>query len=76
LHDDADGRRAWTDRFAYVGGAAYPSRRELRGLASERALLIDFIKIVARDGVSALIAHRAFMSIDEYRSMFADAVHG
>jgi hypothetical protein len=74
LHTDDGGNRDrdWTKGFAYTGGAAFTDRRKLRGDASAKMLLVDFVDMVVRDGIDPLVAHRAFMAIDEYRNSVAE----
>lgn len=71
--DDGGNRdRDWTKGFACTGGAAYTTRRKLRGDASTKMVLVDFVDMVVRDGIEPLVAHRAFMTIDEYRESVAE----
>ena len=57
----------WTAAYDYTGGAAYTSRRKLKGRDAERLLAMDFIHMVIRDGVDPKEVHRAFLAIDQYR---------
>ena len=61
-----DGDGDWTAPYAYTGGAAYTKTRVLRRDASALMLFINFVDMVVRDGIDPLVAHRAFMAVNEY----------
>ena len=67
-----DGDGDWTAPYAYTGGGAYTKTRALRRDASALMLFIDFADMVVRDGIDPLVAHRAFMAVDEYREGVAE----
>ena len=56
----------WSLPYAELGGAAFVDRRKLGGGASLKRLLAELNTIVNRDGIDPLVAHKAFLAIDEY----------
>jgi len=69
----------WTDHpveYACTGGAAYTSWRKLKPEALLAMIFIEFNAIVVRDGIDPQDAHRAFLTIDEYRTHIAPDMDG
>jgi hypothetical protein len=70
------GHVQWSDRYAFVVGAAFPSIRELRGSDAIAQLFVDFHTAVVRDGIDPQVAHQAFLVIDEYAESIAPDIEG
>lgn len=65
-----------TDDLPFSGGAAW---LEMRNAPVHEALVrmfVEFHSMVFRDGIDPLVAHQAFLGIDEYRWALAADVPG
>jgi hypothetical protein len=74
-----DGDVDWTDhpvRYSHTGGAAYGEWREMKPEPLLARLFIEFACITVRDGIDPQEAHRAFLTIDEYRTHIAPDMDG
>ena len=61
----------WTDPYSHTGGAANVDWRKLPPTELLAMIFIEFNAITARDGISPLVAHEAFLAIgisEGYRS--------
>ena len=66
----------WTKGYPFSGGAAEVTTRELTGDAALRQLFIEFNTLVVRDGIDPLVAHKAFLAIDEYAQHISPDIPG
>ena len=69
-------RTEWSDDYDMIAGACYPQIREMTEDRRNCQLFIDFNTIVVGDGVDVQAAHRAFLEIDEYRSLISPDIEG
>jgi|SRR5689334_3539549 len=60
----------WTMLYQYSSGACYPARSKMTAEGKVLMMMIDFHKIVVRDGVDPQAAHHQFLKIDEYRQLY------
>lgn len=71
-----DESKDWTKPYTHTGGAAYSSRRELRGAESIMCVFIDFHSLVVGDGLDPNIVHDAFLVIDEFAERISPDIQG
>jgi hypothetical protein len=57
----------WAMLYQFSSGACYPARKQMTAEGKALMMMIDFHKIVVRDGVDPQAAHQQFLKIDEYR---------
>jgi hypothetical protein len=72
---DADWTR-YPVEYASSGGAGYIARRKMRPSQLLAMVFIDFHSMVVRDGIDPQEAHRAFLTIDEYRTHISPDIAG
>jgi hypothetical protein len=66
----------WAAPYQCTGGAAYMSRRTMTGAVQRHRVLLDWYQLVYAYGVLPYVAHRAFLTIDEYQALIKDAGFG
>lgn len=67
----------WSNRYPMSSGCCNAGRRhQMSPRGKVMMLLIDFHKLVVRDGVDPQNAHREFLKIDEYRRRIAPDITG
>jgi hypothetical protein len=66
-----EGDEDWTAPYVCTGGAAWTAQRTRTGPALIARLFIDFHTLVVLDGIDPLVAHNAFLAIDEYRAVIS-----
>ena len=71
-----EGDPDWTRPYAYTGGAAYVSLRTMDEGWRVAMVFIEFHTMVVRDGIDPQVAHRAFLTIDEYAERIALDIPG
>lgn len=64
-----DGDADWTEPYRCTGGASNSYRRKMDGTAQEFEVLAEWYGLVFGYGVHPVIAHRAFLHIDEYQTL-------
>ena len=63
-------------RYMMRSGAGSSALSALSEEARIARLFIDFQTLVVRDGIDPMVAHRAFLAIDEYRFRIAPDTEG
>ena len=58
----------------YSGGAAWVSRRTMRGKKQIACVLADFVTLTVKFGLPPKVVHEAFLEIDEHREAVEIAV--
>jgi hypothetical protein len=71
-----EGTIDWTKEYTHWVSAIDAQRRSLKGLEAVGALMLDFHTMVVRDGIDPLVAHDAFLGIDEYQSAISPDIPG
>ena len=71
-----DGENGWLREYACFGGAVSDKWRELEGCPAIAMVFIKFSTLVTRDGIAPLVAHEAFLKIDEYAERIAPDTPG
>jgi hypothetical protein len=65
-------RDGWAVPYNFSSGSCYSDRREMTAEGKALMMMIDFHKVVVRDGIDPQAAHQQFLKIDEYRRMMDD----
>ena len=60
--------------LTYSGGAAWQSRREIKGREELACVMADFVYLTVTAGLPPKMVHEAFLEIDEYRDALKAAV--
>jgi hypothetical protein len=61
----------WAVLYDFSSGSCYPDRRKMTA-EGKALMMIDFHKVVVRDGIDPQAAHQQFLEIDEYRRFVDD----
>lgn len=62
----------WAAAYSHTGGQAH----QATGDRTKLLLFIQFHSMVVRDGIDPLVAHQAFLKIDEYAETIAPNLPG
>ena len=66
----------WSDKYARTVGACNLGRSRLSKGERLALVFIDFNTLVVRDEIDPLVAHKAFLAIDEYRTHISSDTAG
>jgi hypothetical protein len=59
----------WAMLYKFSSGACYSARSKMTAEGKALMMMIDFHKVVVRDGIDPQAAHQRFLKIDEYRRL-------
>jgi hypothetical protein len=59
----------WAAPYDFSSGSCYSDRRKMTAEGKALMMMIDFHKLVVRDGIDPQAAHQQFLKIDEYRRL-------
>jgi hypothetical protein len=62
----------WAVLYDCSSGSCYPNRRKMTAESKALMMMIDFHKVVVRDGIDPQAAHQQFLKIGEYRRLVDD----
>jgi hypothetical protein len=63
------GEPDWTEPYDCTGGAAYVFRRELSGVEQDFHVMRDYYMLIHDYGLDPHLVHRAFLELEEFRSI-------